>query len=65
MMNWDTAHNDSALKGKLKTQWSKLSDVQLDSIKGKRPALLSTIQSAYGVSSDEAEKQVASFEKLH
>lgn len=55
--NWKEA------KGKVKQQWGKLTDDQLDVIDGKRDQLTGEIQKAYGVSRDEAEKQVKAFEK--
>lgn len=50
-------------KGKVKQQWGKLTDDQLDVIDGKRDQLTGEIQKAYGVSRDEAEKQVDEFER--
>ncbi|HEY7884803.1 MAG TPA: CsbD family protein [Cellvibrionaceae bacterium] len=55
--NWKEA------KGKVKQQWGKLTDDQLDVIDGKREQLAGEIQKAYGVTRDEAEKQVKQFEK--
>lgn len=52
-------------KGKVKQQWGKLTDDQLDVIDGKRDQLAGEIQKAYGVSRDEAEKQVKDFEKKY
>jgi uncharacterized protein YjbJ (UPF0337 family) len=39
-----------------------VTDDQLDVIAGKRDQLLGTIQEQYGISRDEAEKQIAAFE---
>ncbi|ART79160.1 CsbD family protein [Oceanisphaera avium] len=62
-MNWDIAEgNWKQFKGKVKTQWGKLTDDQLDQISGKRQELSGRIQEAYGVSKDEAEKQIKEFE---
>lgn len=63
-MNKDTiAGNWKELKGRVKQQWSKLSDDRLAEIDGKREQLAGEIQQAYGVSKEEAEKQVEDFEK--
>ena len=51
------------LKGRVKEQWGKLTDDQLDVIAGKRDKLAGKIQEAYGVSRDEAEKQLAEWER--
>src|SRR5450759_5900028 len=63
-MNWDHIEgNWKQFKGNVKKQWGKLTDDQLDGIAGKRAALAGKIQEAYGVSKDEAEKQLADFQK--
>lgn len=63
-MNKDTIEgNWNELKGRAKQQWGKLSDDQLDVIAGKRDQLAGEIQHAYGISREEAEKQVKDFEK--
>lgn len=62
-MNWDTvAGNWTQFKGKVKEQWGKLSDDQLDMIAGQRDQLVGKIQEAYGISKDEAEDQIKRFE---
>lgn len=63
-MNWDKIEgNWTQFKGKAKQQWGKLTDDDLNVIGGKRDQLLGRIQEAYGISKDEAEKQVQEFEK--
>lgn len=65
-MNWDiVAGNWSQFKGKVKSQWGKLTDDQLKVIGGKRDVLSGKIQEAYGISKDEADKQVRQFEDLN
>jgi len=65
-MNWDIDEgNWKQFRGKFKEQWGRLTDDQIDIIAGKRIALTGTIQEAYGISKDEAEKQIAVFEKLN
>ncbi len=62
-MNKDTIEgNWKNLKGKVKEQWGKLTDDRLDQINGKRDQLAGEIQEAYGVTREEAEKQVKDFE---
>ena len=61
-MNWDRIEgNWKQLKGKAKVQWGKLTDDQLDVIAGKREQLVGRVQEQYGISKDEAEKQVDRF----
>jgi uncharacterized protein YjbJ (UPF0337 family) len=65
-MNKDTIKgNWKELKGKAKVHWGKLTDDRLEVIAGKRDQLAGEIQHAYGVSRDEAEKQITDFEKQH
>lgn len=65
-MNWDIAEgNWKQFKGKVKSQWGKLTDDQLDVIGGKRVALAGKIQEAYGISLEETEKQIKIFENLN
>lgn len=62
-MNWDIVEgNWKQFKGKVQTQWGKLTDDQLDEVSGKRQELAGKIQEAYGVSKDEAEQQIKDFE---
>ena len=62
-MNWDIVKgNWTQYRGKIKEQWGKLTDDELDMIAGQRDQLLGKIQQAYGVSRDEAEHQIRSFE---
>lgn len=58
-MNWDQAKGQwKQLKGKALEQWGKLTDDDLDVIDGKREQLAGRIQERYGVTREEAEKQV-------
>ena len=45
-------------KGKVKEQWGKLTDDDLDVIAGKRDQLLGKIQKRHGLTLEEAEKQL-------
>jgi len=61
-MNWDRIEgNWKQLKGKVKEQWGKLTDGDIDVIAGKRDQLIGKIQEQYGISKEEAEKQVDRF----
>lgn len=60
--------NDDILKGKwkqvkgnIKKQWGKLTDDDLDKIKGDSEKLIGKIQEKYGTSKDAAEAQVKKF----
>jgi uncharacterized protein YjbJ (UPF0337 family) len=54
--------NWKQFKGTVKARWGKLTDDHLDVIAGNRIQLSGKIQEAYGVSKDEAEKQIKGFE---
>jgi len=61
-MNKDrTEGNWLQFKGKVKEQWGKLTDDDLDVIAGKRDQLLGRIQERHGISRDEAETQVTAW----
>lgn len=50
--------NWKQLTGKVKAQWSKLTDDDLDLIEGRADELAGKIQERYGIAREEAEKQV-------
>jgi uncharacterized protein YjbJ (UPF0337 family) len=61
-MNWDRIEgNWKQFSGKVQQQWGKLTNDDLDTIDGHREELAGRIQAAYGVSKDEAEKQIDRF----
>jgi uncharacterized protein YjbJ (UPF0337 family) len=63
-MNWDRVEgNWKTFKGQVKQEWGKLTDDDLDVIAGKREELLGRIQHAYGMSRDEADRQIRAWEK--
>lgn len=63
-MNWDiAAGNWKQFKGKVKARWGNLTDDHLDVIAGRRVELSGKIQEAYGITKDEAERQIRRFEK--
>jgi uncharacterized protein YjbJ (UPF0337 family) len=51
------------VKGDVSRQWGKLTDNILMEINGSRTKLLGKIQENYGIARDEAEAQVAKWEK--
>lgn len=62
-MNWETFKgNWTQLRGRLRMQWGKLTDDQLDVIEGRRDLLLGKLQEAYGVTEEEADRQVKAWE---
>jgi uncharacterized protein YjbJ (UPF0337 family) len=64
MMNHDRIEGSwKQLKGKVKEQWGKLTDDDIDVISGKRDQLLGRIQQRHGIAKDEAERQVEKFER--
>ncbi len=62
-MNWDRIQgNWKQFTGKAKQQWGKLTDDDLTYVNGRREELLGRIQNAYGVTKDEAERQLNQWE---
>jgi uncharacterized protein YjbJ (UPF0337 family) len=53
--------NWKLMKGKVKEQWGKLTDDDLDVINGQREQMIGRIQERYGCARDEAERQVDTF----
>ena len=53
------------IKGKVKEQWGKLTDDDLDIIAGRRDQLLGRIQERHGLAKDDAARQVRAWEKRH
>ncbi|MCX9155597.1 CsbD family protein [Niveibacterium sp. 24ML] len=65
-MNWQIVEgNWKQFKGKVKAEWGKLTDDHLEVIAGKRVELAGKLQESYGITKDEAEAQIARFEKRH
>jgi uncharacterized protein YjbJ (UPF0337 family) len=63
-MNWDRIEgNWKQVRGKVKEQWGNLTDDHIDVIAGKRDQLVGKIQESYGIARDEAERQVAEWER--
>ena len=63
-MNVDTLKGQwKQLTGKLKEKWGKLTDNDLAIVNGTREQLIGKIQEKYGYAKEQAEKEVAEFEK--
>ena len=63
-MNWQQIQGKwQEYKGHAKQRWGKLTDNDLTVIAGKRDVLAGKLVTAYGKSKEEAEKDVAAFEK--
>ncbi|MGH7658513.1 MAG: CsbD family protein, partial [Gemmatimonadales bacterium] len=54
--------NWKQFKGKIKEQWGKLTDDDIDQIGGKRDRLVGKIQERYGKTKDEVEKDLNNWE---
>jgi uncharacterized protein YjbJ (UPF0337 family) len=62
-MDWNFAEGSwQQFRGEVHANWGRLSCVHLDVIAGRRACLSSEIEEAYGVTSEEAERQIKSFE---
>jgi uncharacterized protein YjbJ (UPF0337 family) len=58
-MNWDRVEgNWKEFKGKVQQQWAKLTDDDLELVKGKRTELAGRIQQRYGYQKDQAEREI-------
>jgi uncharacterized protein YjbJ (UPF0337 family) len=51
------------LKGKLKEQWGKLTEDDLDVIAGRRDQLLGRIQQRHGLAKDDTDRQARAWEQ--
>jgi uncharacterized protein YjbJ (UPF0337 family) len=66
-MNWTTIEAQwDNVKGRVRSEWGKLTGDDLENIKGKRDQLISKIQQRDGMKTEEADKRVQEFiDKLH
>lgn len=65
-MNWNQIEGHwEQFKGKVQSQWGKLTDDDLDVIKGQRKELAGRIQARYGKAQEEAEKEIDTWLKHH
>jgi uncharacterized protein YjbJ (UPF0337 family) len=51
--------------GKAKEKWGRLTNDDWQVVEGKRDQLVGKIQERYGIAREEAERQVAEFERTH
>lgn len=51
------------LRGNVQKEWGKLTDDDLDKIKGDSKILAGKLQEKYGMTKDEAEREVKKFNK--
>jgi uncharacterized protein YjbJ (UPF0337 family) len=59
-MNWDEIKaNWKDMKGRARVTWGKLTDDDLDLIRGNREQLEAAVQRRYGLAKDEARRQVS------
>jgi uncharacterized protein YjbJ (UPF0337 family) len=66
IMNWEMIEgNWKQFKGHVKEKWGKLTDDNLDAIGGKREQLAGKIEETYGITKDQAERQVKAFGEMH
>ncbi len=62
-MDWNFAEaNWQQFKCEVLANWGRLTSGHLDVIAGRRACLWNEIKEAYGVTGDEAERQIRSFE---
>ena len=65
-MNKDiAAGNVKQLRGKIKQQWGKLTEDEIDQIEGNSEILAGKLQERYGWELEEAERQVKDFSRRH
>ena len=65
-MNWDRIEGRwQQTRGKIREQWGKLTDDDLDIIAGKRDQLIGLLQERYGSTKDDIERQVREFESRY
>jgi len=63
-MNWDQIQGSWKLvTGQAREQWGKLTDDDLAIVAGRRDQLAGKIQERYGVAKEDAEKQIAEWQR--
>lgn len=61
-MNWDqVAGNWKQVRGRIREQWGKLTDSDLDIIAGRRDQLVGVLQERYGWAKEEAGRRADMF----
>jgi uncharacterized protein YjbJ (UPF0337 family) len=62
-MDWNIVETSwQRFRDEVHANWGRLTSSQLDLIAGKRASLATKIREAYGVTGNEAERQIKSFE---
>jgi uncharacterized protein YjbJ (UPF0337 family) len=63
-MDWDRiSGNWEHWRGRIRDRWGRLTEDQLDVIAGQRDQLAGQIEVSYGLSRDEAERQLRTWER--
>jgi uncharacterized protein YjbJ (UPF0337 family) len=63
-MDWDRISGDwEAWKDRIQERWGRLTEDHLDLIAGRRDQLARRIEQVYGISRDEAERQLRNWER--
>jgi len=63
-MNWDQIEGSwKTVLGQARSQWGKLTDDDLSVVAGRRDQLVGKVQERYGVAREEAEKQIAAWQR--
>jgi uncharacterized protein YjbJ (UPF0337 family) len=58
-MNWDLMEGQwKEFKGKVRSQWGKLTDDDVEAVAGKKDQLIGRLQQRYGIKRDEAESEI-------
>jgi uncharacterized protein YjbJ (UPF0337 family) len=63
-MNWDQIEgNWKQFKGQVREYWGKLTDDEVEQIAGKKDKLLGKVQEKYGLTKEDAQRQLSDFER--
>ena len=63
-MEWNQIEGQwTQCKGSMKEKWGRLTDDELDVIAGKRDKFIGTLQEKYGLSKEEAERQLEEWQR--
>jgi uncharacterized protein YjbJ (UPF0337 family) len=64
VMRWQQiAENWNSFRGKLRERWSRLSEIDLELIDGRRESLLRALRERYGLHGEEAEALLLEWQK--
>lgn len=63
-MNWDQVEGTwKTMKGRVREQWAKITDDDIEAIAGKKDRFLGAIQKRYGYEKEKAESELENFLK--